>query len=182
MKNHLIVAVLHFHRISPLLSWWEVWQQACIYSARKELRVLHLDHQAAEWRLFVTLGVAWAYIRCQSPSPHWHASSNKAIPHPIRPLVLRLPMSKHSNTYLWGPYLFKPPQWHRRSSFPACSHLAIIFIPSLALKPSSELRNIGKTTETSSLVDWATTTGFLDVQPTASHCWSSWIEACKLSE
>ena len=48
--KHFTGASLQSQRFSPLLSWWEAWRgslQAGIV-LEKELRVLHLDLQAAE--------------------------------------------------------------------------------------------------------------------------------------
>lgn len=46
--KHLIRASLCFQRFSPLSSWLETWQHAGRRGARKELRVLRVDPQAAE--------------------------------------------------------------------------------------------------------------------------------------
>jgi hypothetical protein len=80
----------------------------------KELRVLHLDLQAAgresDW--------AWLeYLSPQSPPPtavlpptrphllqQGHTYSNKATPTPTKPYFLRVPLSVN----LWRPFLFKP--------------------------------------------------------------------------
>jgi hypothetical protein len=72
-----------------------------------ELRVLHLDSQAAEWDCVQH----WAYLEHRRPQVlplQWHSSSNKARPTPIRPYLLIVPsIQMHASM---GPYLFKPPQ------------------------------------------------------------------------
>jgi hypothetical protein len=45
-KNHSVGTCLQFQRLSPLLSWQETWQNVGKHDAG-ELRVLHLDPQAA---------------------------------------------------------------------------------------------------------------------------------------
>jgi hypothetical protein len=49
----LIGTGLQFHRFSPLLSSWETWQHIGRLVLEKELRVLHLDRQAAGSRKVV---------------------------------------------------------------------------------------------------------------------------------
>jgi hypothetical protein len=83
--KHLIGAGLQFQRFSPLSSRWEAMAEMVV---EKELRVLHLDMQAAEGDCVPH----WANLkhrRPQSPPSQWHSSSNKATPTAARPHLLK---------------------------------------------------------------------------------------------
>jgi hypothetical protein len=76
----------------------------------EELRILHLDSQAAD--VTATPFITWVSMISQGPPPQRHTSSNKSTPTPSRPHLLIVPLLrgqafKYMN--LWEPYLFKPP-------------------------------------------------------------------------
>lgn len=55
-ENKLIGVRLQFQKLSPLSSWQRAWKQADVV-LEKELRVLHLNLQAAEGGYVSTLSI-----------------------------------------------------------------------------------------------------------------------------
>ena len=116
--KHLIGVGLLFQRFNPL-SWWEAWQHAGRHDVGG-------DKSSTSWspgsrrRLLATSGIAWTYMRPQSPSPQWHTSSYKATSPYYSVLLLPIGQAfKHMS--LWGPFLFKPPHYE--------THLSVEFLP-----------------------------------------------------
>jgi hypothetical protein len=69
-------AWLQFAMFSPLSPWWET----CTGRRGAGEGAESPTSWSTGSRKGLSLGVAWAYLRPQSPPPQWHTSSNKATP------------------------------------------------------------------------------------------------------
>ena len=67
--KHLVGAGLQVQRLSPLSSWWKDRIMQADMVLEKELRVLHLDLQAAKGACMLHLYAQLKHIRPQSPHP-----------------------------------------------------------------------------------------------------------------
>ena len=76
----------------------------------KELRVLHLDPQAAERRLCATPGTAWVYETSKStPTVTYFLQQGNTYFNKAIPPNSAMPYGPSIQTSLWGPFLFTPP-------------------------------------------------------------------------
>ena len=109
-RKHWIGSDLQFQRFSLLSLWQEAWWHA----GRCGAGGAESSTSWAPGRNIVLHCTELEHRRPQTPPPQWHTSSNKTTPTPTKPYLLIVPFpidQTFKHMCLWGPCLFKPPQF-----------------------------------------------------------------------